>query len=166
MTGQIPVPAIEAQMSTEVAVVWDVDVVGLDEAAFQGWITAVTGDAPVSVAVRVVNEEESRRLNAVYRGKDRPTNVLSFPAELPGEVLAELPFRPLGDLVICAPLVAAESREQGKPERDHWAHLTVHGVLHLQGHDHETDAEATVMEALEIAALATLGVPDPYATER
>lgn len=116
----------------------------------------------LELAVRVVGEAESRQLNHDYRGKDKSTNVLSFPAELPEEVLTELPQRPLGDLVICAPVVAREAAEQGKPLAAHWAHMVVHGVLHLTGHDHIEAADAAVMEPLEIAILAELGWDNPY----
>jgi probable rRNA maturation factor len=132
---------------------------------FYGWVAAATGDEAVSLSIRLVDAEESRRLNAEYRGKDRPTNVLSFPLELPGRVLAELPSRPIGDLAICAPLVLSEAAEQGKPPEHHWAHLTIHGVLHLLGHDHEEEAEASRMEALEVRLLRGLGIPDPYRLE-
>ncbi|HEY0973861.1 MAG TPA: rRNA maturation RNase YbeY [Solimonas sp.] len=104
------------------------------------------------LTIRIVGEAESRRLNRDYRGKDKPTNVLSFHGE--GAVL--------GDLVICAPVVAREAREQNKPVRSHWAHMVVHGCLHLQGLDHENDDEAARMEAREIRILKTLGLPDPY----
>lgn len=117
------------------------------------------GEAEVSV--RIVSQEEIRTLNRDYRGKDSVTNVLSFPA---GD-LAGLPrdaIRILGDVVICADVVAREAAEQGKPAADHWAHLLVHGVLHLLGYDHETDAEAVVMEGLEKQVLAAHNVPDPY----
>ena len=127
------------------------------------WATAAIGDAaPAALAIRLVDAEESQRLNREYRGKARPTNVLSFPADLPEVVLAELPARPLGDLVLCAPLVATEAGEQGKPEAHHWAHLVIHGVLHLRGYDHETVEEAEAMEALEVELLTRLGIPDPY----
>jgi probable rRNA maturation factor len=110
------------------------------------------------VVVRVTDEAESRRLNHDYRGKDRPTNVLSFPFEpLPGVDLGHL-----GDLVICAPVVVREADEQGKPVEAHWAHMVVHGMLHLQGFDHETDTEAGEMEALETEILTGLGYPAPY----
>ena len=115
------------------------------------------------LAIRIVGKRESRRLNAHWRGKDYATNVLSFPVEgLPAIVRP----RPLGDLVICAPVVAAEASEQGKTQSAHWAHLVVHGVLHLLGHDHEHDAEAERMERLERRLLAGLGFADPYAGER
>jgi probable rRNA maturation factor len=106
----------------------------------------------------LVDEPESRALNERYRGKDRPTNVLSFPAELPEEL--DIPL--LGDIVICAPLVAEEASSQGKPVEAHWAHLVVHGVLHLLGHDHQLESEAREMEALEVELLASLGFPNPY----
>jgi probable rRNA maturation factor len=113
------------------------------------------------VVVRVTGEAESRRLNHAYRGKDRPTNVLSFPFEpVPG-----VEFGHLGDLLICAPVVVREADEQGKPAEAHWAHMVVHGMLHLQGFDHETDAEAGEMEALETEILTGLGYPAPYADD-
>lgn len=111
------------------------------------------------LVVRIVDEEESRQLNERYRHRRGPTNVLSFAFEKPE--LLDPPL--LGDVVICAPLVEAEAREQGKPLLAHWAHLVVHGVLHLLGYDHEKDDEARTMEALETSILAKLGYPDPYA---
>jgi probable rRNA maturation factor len=124
------------------------------------WVNATLSaeGATGEVAVRVVDEDESRRLNRSYRSKDRPTNVLSFPAELPADVEPRL----LGDLVICAPLVAAEAAAQGKAVRAHWAHLVVHGTLHLLGYDHERGREADRMEARETSILAELGFPNPY----
>jgi len=111
------------------------------------------------LGVRVVGPTESRRLNARYRGRDKPTNVLSFPAlELP----AAGHERPLGDLVICPQVLRAEAREQRKSLRAHWAHLVVHGALHLVGYDHEDPAEANRMERREISVLRRLGFPNPY----
>jgi len=107
--------------------------------------------------IRVVDEAESQSLNLKYRGKDAPTNILSFPAEIP-----HIDYQCLGDLVICAPLVAIEAREQDKELCAHWAHLIVHGMLHLQGFDHQTDDEADKMEALEVEILSTLGYLNPY----
>ena len=133
------------------------------DAALASWASAALGDGvPAALAIRLVDADESERLNHEYRGKAKPTNVLSFPAELPGAVVAELPARPLGDLVLCAPLVAVEAEEQGKPLEHHWAHLVVHGVLHLRGYDHESTEEAVIMEALEVELLAGLRIPDPY----
>ena len=110
------------------------------------------------LSLRIVDREEIRALNHRYRGRDRATNVLSFPADLP----PDLPFRHLGDIVICAAVVADEAREQQVDSAAHWAHMVVHGVLHLLGHDHHHDAEAREMETLEAGLLAALGVPDPY----
>lgn len=133
---------------------------------FVRWAEAALAEAghegAVEITVRLVDAAESQDLNREYRDKDKPTNVLSFPSEIPEFVLEELESIPLGDLVICAPVVAAEAVEQGKAERDHWAHLTVHGVLHLLGHDHLEDEEAEAMEAMEVRALAALGIANPY----
>ena len=117
---------------------------------------AALGEAG-GLCVRLVDVEEGRQLNADYRGKDYATNVLSFPADvaIDGE-------RWLGDLVLCAPVIAREAAEQGKSLPDHYAHLLVHGLLHLLGHDHQDDAEAEAMEALEVQLLAGLGVGNPY----
>jgi probable rRNA maturation factor len=110
------------------------------------------------LGVRVVGRTESRRLNARYRGRDKPTNVLSFPAvELPAG-----PLRPLGDLVICPDVLRSEARAQHKVLRAHWAHLVVHGALHLVGYDHERPQDASRMERREIAVLRRLGFPNPY----
>jgi len=122
---------------------------------------ALGGAACGELTLRIVDEEEGAALNSRYRGKRGPTNVLSFGVEPPpegpgGELL------PLGDLVICAAVVQREAAEQGKPARAHWAHMVVHGVLHLRGYDHETAAEAAAMEARERELLAALGFPDPY----
>ena len=111
------------------------------------------------LSVRIVDAEEGRALNRDYREKDYATNVLSFPAELPPGV----PLPILGDLVLCAPVIAQEAIEQGKPLKHHYAHMLVHGVLHLLGHDHMDEAEAEAMEAIEREVLAGLGIPDPYA---
>lgn len=136
--------------------------VTLDDA---GLHAALHAGEPLELAIRLVGEDESRALNHDYRGKDKPTNVLSFPAELPEMVLSELDERPLGDLVICAPVVAREADEQGKALAAHWAHMTVHGLLHLLGHDHVEAVDAAVMEPLEIAILARLGWDNPYDDE-
>jgi len=110
------------------------------------------------LGVRMVGPTESRRLNARFRGKDRPTNVLSFPAA----ALPAGPEHPLGDIVICPMVLRAEAREQRKTLRAHWAHLVVHGTLHLVGYDHEDPADADRMERREIAVLRRLGFPNPY----
>ncbi len=123
---------------------------------------AMQDDAPHEITIRIVDEAESQMLNSTYRGKDYPTNVLSFPFECPAEV--ELPL--LGDLVICQQVMQREAAEQGITEEAHWAHLVVHGCLHLQGFDHIEDAEAEEMESLETAILQSLGYADPYASEK
>jgi probable rRNA maturation factor len=133
------------------------------------WARAAAGPRGRSraLAVRIVGDAASRRLNRRWRGKDTPTNVLSFPAPaLPAARGRPLVApRELGDLVIAAPLVAREAAAQGKARRAHWAHLVVHGSLHLLGFDHETDADARRMEARERRILASLGFADPYAAE-
>lgn len=137
------------------------DVQGIPAAdAIAGWArAALAGEREHSeLSIRVVGAEEGKALNLEYRGKDYPTNVLSFPAEIPAYV--ELPL--LGDIVICAPVVAAEAAGQGKSMDAHWAHLVVHGVLHLLGYDHTEDSEAELMEARERAVLEGLGFTDPY----
>jgi probable rRNA maturation factor len=115
------------------------------------------------LTVRIVDENESAALNSRYRGKKGATNVLSFLAEeaaAPHAAAGEL--LPFGDIVICAKVVEREAREQGKPIAAHWAHMVVHGALHLQGYDHEKAREAKVMEARERELLAKIGFPDPY----
>lgn len=126
---------------------------------FEAWVkTALEPGGNAELTVRVVGRDESRELNKTFRGKDSETNVLSFPAELPEGI--DLPL--LGDIVICAPLVSDEAEEQGKAVQDHWAHLTIHGVLHLLGYDHLDDKEAEEMESLEVSLLDSLGIADPY----
>ncbi|MCB1664294.1 MAG: rRNA maturation RNase YbeY [Pseudomonadales bacterium] len=144
-----------------------------DEAAFSLWLdTALSAiasaqtDKPFQVGIRIVPEDESARLNHHYRHKDKATNVLSFRPELPVAVLDMLEETPLGDLAICAAVVQREAQEQGKPEQAHWAHMTLHGLLHLLGYDHEDAQEADEMEALERKILASLGIADPYESER
>ncbi len=114
------------------------------------------------VTLRLVDEAESQALNATYRGKNKPTNILSFPCDAPIDFAAEGELTLLGDLIICAPLVVAEAQAQNKPALHHWAHLVIHGMLHLQGYDHETPEQASCMETLEIQLLSQLGIPDPY----
>jgi probable rRNA maturation factor len=122
--------------------------------------SAIENGVRGEVTVRVVAAAESAELNSRYRGKEGPTNVLSFPADAPAGAADEL--LPLGDVVICADVVEREAREQGKAPDAHWAHMVVHGVLHLQGYDHEKSRDASVMEAREQTLLAGLGFPDPY----
>ncbi|WP_323924963.1 rRNA maturation RNase YbeY [Aeromonas veronii] len=130
------------------------------EAQLQGWLdgTILGFQQEAEVTVRIVDEAESNELNLTYRGKDKPTNVLSFPFEAPPGL--ELPL--LGDLVICRQVVEREAQEQGKPLMAHWAHMVVHGSLHLLGYDHIEDEEAEEMEALERDIMQELGFADPY----
>jgi probable rRNA maturation factor len=125
------------------------------------WAAAALGrrGAGSELAVRIVGPAESRRLNRKFRGQDHATNVLSFPV---ARALATQAPRPLGDLVICAQVLRREARAQHKSARAHWAHLVVHGSLHLIGYDHERDAEARRMERREVAILKVLGFPNPY----
>lgn len=137
------------------------------EADFLRWIECAqqhvaTTTKPVNVGIRVIDTKESADLNHNYRDKDYATNVLSFPADIPDAIAAELEEIPLGDLAICAEVVEREAIEQGKPASAHWAHMVVHGTLHLHGYDHENDTEAEEMEALERRILAALGIDDPY----
>jgi probable rRNA maturation factor len=129
---------------------------------FERWLSVtlskVRADRDAEISIMVVSEAVSRELNHQYRSKDKPTNVLSFPADIPDYVESNL----LGDLVICAPVVIREASEQNKPLEHHWAHLTIHGCLHLLGYDHIDEADAEVMEQLEIQLLAELDIPNPY----
>ncbi|KAF1691697.1 rRNA maturation RNase YbeY [Pseudoxanthomonas jiangsuensis] len=152
----------------DVAVSYAVPRAGVPAAvSFRKWVAAALKNRirEADLAIRIVDAKEGRALNHHYRGKDYPTNVLSFPAELPEGLPKGVKLPLLGDLVICAPVVAREAREQGKPLAAHYAHLTVHGALHLLGWDHEDDKEAEAMEQLEREILADLGLPDPYAGE-
>jgi len=126
---------------------------------FNLWVaTALQGREDAELTLRLVDTGESQELNSRYRGKDGPTNVLSFPAELPPGI----DFPLLGDIVICAPLVQKEAEVQGKSLKAHWAHLVIHGVLHLLGLDHQEEQAAHEMEAIEAELLFSLGFPNPY----
>ena len=127
---------------------------------FQRWVAATTAShrEAAEVTVRVVDADESRELNQRYRHKDHPTNVLAFPADIPAFVGEPA----LGDLVICRPVVVREALDQDKPEEAHWAHMVVHGTLHLLGYDHQDDKQAQQMEALGVQILRGLGYADPY----
>jgi probable rRNA maturation factor len=113
----------------------------------------------VALGIRIVNDAESRDLNDHYRGKQKSTNVLAFPYQAPPGSHSET----LGDLVICAPVVNREAKAQGKGFDAHWAHMVVHGIMHLRGYDHQTRRQAAVMERKEAAILRGLGFTDPYA---
>jgi len=117
------------------------------------WVNA-TLRVETEVTIRFVDEEEGRMLNSAYRGKDYATNVLTFP-------LSEEPHL-MGDIIICSPVVAQEAKVQSKSLEAHYAHLTVHGVLHLHGYDHETDEQAALMESIEVTTLQNLGYANPY----
>ena len=128
-------------------------------AELERWVSAALLESHASLeqTICVVDEAQSRDLNLRFRDKDSPTTVLAFPAHN-----EYLDYDCLGDLVLCAPLVASEADAQGKPAVAHWAHLVVHGMLHLQGHDHQCASQAAVMEVLEIEILDTLGYTNPY----
>lgn len=151
-----PPPIIDVQVATA-----DENVPSED--TFRRWVDAALPPdlKHCELTIRVVGFEESRALNAQYRQKDKPTNVLSFPADIPVEL--EVPY--LGDLVVCAPVVEQEAREQNKDLNAHWAHMIVHGTLHLLGFDHIEDAEADAMEALETQILTGLDFAPPYETQ-
>ncbi|MGH1470937.1 MAG: rRNA maturation RNase YbeY [Cellvibrionaceae bacterium] len=118
----------------------------------------VTLEKNIELSLRIVDRDESQNLNQQYRGKNKPTNILSFPSDLP----EGLPFLHLGDLVVCAPVVKQESIDQQKKLQNHWAHMLIHGTLHLVGFDHVEDAQAEIMETLEIDILSTMNIPNPY----
>ena len=140
------------------------DAAAPDDAAFRRWceLALRQRSADSEMTIRLVDEPEARELNHTWRQKDYATNVLSFPADVPDEFL-DIPL--LGDLVICIAVVEREAAEQGKALEAHWAHLVIHGCLHLLGYDHIEDEEAEEMEALERTLLAELGHPDPYADD-
>ena len=121
---------------------------------------ALQKEITAQLSIRIVNEAESQALNKQYRGKDKPTNVLSFPLDMPEDIGIYM----LGDLVICAPVVESEALEQHKAIKEHWAHMVIHGMLHLQGYDHIENNEAEEMEGLEIQLLEQLGYSNPYET--
>lgn len=129
------------------------------EEDFEQWVQPCYPDEDEAVAsLQIVSSEEMQVLNKTYRAKDKPTNVLSFPMELPEEVGINI----LGDLALCATVIKAEAKQQGKEPAAHWAHMVVHGMLHLQGYDHIEDDEAEEMEAREVEIMQTLGFENPY----
>ncbi len=126
---------------------------------FKTWAAKIPSpDTETHVCLRIADEDEVRKLNKRFRNVDKATNVLSFPADVPKELGVNF----LGDVVVCAPVVLREAQAQGKDLFSHWAHLCVHGILHLQGHTHDNDSQAERMEALEIETLKKLGMDNPY----
>ncbi len=136
----------------------DADFLRWADAALQAADAALELEEPYELTIRIVSQDESRQLNRDYRGKDYATNVLSFPFEAPPDVDVAI----LGDLAICDDVVRKEAEEQHKEVAAHWAHMVIHGTLHLLGYDHIEDDDAENMEALEIRVLAGFGIPDPY----
>lgn len=168
----IPTPVINAVIEVTIEVVSTAKNLP-DAGQIRQWVEAVLQGRleEAELGVRIVDEVESAELNQTYRDKPGPTNILSFPFEMPdlpaglgGDDEDEIPANLLGDLVICAPVVAREAAEQGKPEAAHWAHMLVHGVLHLLGYDHLEPGEAEEMENLERQILTGLDIADPYTT--
>lgn len=160
MTALIAHGGATMALAVEVQRVLDDDTVPSSK-QLTAWARATWQDAdPVKaeIVVRVTDEDESRQLNHDFRGKDKSTNVLSFPYD----PVPELDLHHIGDLVICAPVVEREAHEQSKTVEAHWAHMVVHGMLHLQGFDHENDEDAVRMEARETEILTGLGYPAPY----
>ena len=152
--------AMALEVDVQVAVA-NADLPSYDQ--FQAWAIAAwqMPDEAAGVVIRIVDRDESRTLNETYRHQDKATNVLSFPYEvMPGAEVHHV-----GDLVICAPVVLQEAEDQAKPIAAHWAHMVVHGMLHLQGFDHTDDQQAERMESLETSILRSLGFPAPYATD-
>ena len=135
--------------------------------SFRRWVAAALDGRirEADLAIRIVGTKEGRALNRHYRGKDSATNVLSFPAEMPEGLPADMKMPLLGDIVLCAPVIAREAREQKKLLTAHYAHMTVHGALHLLGWDHDDEREAECMEQLEREILTGLGIGDPYLEE-
>ncbi len=131
-----------------------------DQQQFQNWVDAVLTDESQhsEIVIRVIDEDEMIEFNQQYRHKSGPTNILSFPFEAPDSVESDL----LGDLLVCAPVIETESKQQKKTLENHWAHIIVHGVLHLIGYDHINDMDAEEMEALEVMILKTITINNPY----
>jgi len=135
-----------------------------DEKTIHQWVSAALSGRKdnAELSIRIVDEDESTELNQQYRSKQGPTNVLSFPADLPEFIQESLQLPLLGDLVICAPVVESEARQQNKSSKAHWAHMLIHGSLHLIGYDHIDDKDAEKMEQLETKILTSLNFPPPY----
>ena len=148
---------VNINIKMDVQVLSTLDSIPKQEQLMQ-WASATLNNPEAELGLRIVDETEARQLNNTWRNKDYATNVLSFPV---GEKLEQVPDL-LGDIVICAPVVEREASEQGKETLAHWAHLLIHGILHLQGYDHQSDEEADLMETEEIRILTELGFTNPY----
>jgi len=146
----------------QLALASDIDLTTVPtEVMFSQWANNAYGDVsqkPSDVTIRLSTEQEIQQLNAQYRNKNKPTNVLSFPVDLEPEL--DLPL--LGDVIVCHSVLVTEAKQQGKRLHDHYAHMVTHGILHLCGYDHQSDEQANIMEALETRLLARIGVADPY----
>ncbi|AZT84612.1 rRNA maturation RNase YbeY [Marinobacter sp. NP-4(2019)] len=149
------------RLTVDLQQVYDASGIPVAERLEQWAQCAWLGDTASEVTIRIVDSDESAELNGQYRGKNGPTNVLSFPFEAPAGITVPL----VGDLIICAPVVEKEAKDQHKELEAHWAHMVVHGMLHLQGYDHIEDDDAEVMEALEVRLLQQLGYGNPYEPE-
>lgn len=157
----IPTPTVDIQWACEAP---DAP----DEPHLQSWVrhaALAAGGVVGDVTLRIVDEDEIQTLNRDYRDKDKPTNVLSFPFEMPEGLPADAVAPLLGDIIICDAVVRREALEQNKALDAHWAHMVTHGVLHLLGYDHIDEDDAQIMEAMEIRALHEQGFPDPYTIE-
>ena len=131
-----------------------------DDDSFHSWITAALRrcDREGHVDIKIVDSDEMQTLNQIYRQQNKPTNVLSFPVDLPDDVESDL----LGDIALCGPVIESEAHLQNKPISHHWAHMTIHGCLHLLGYDHINESDAVTMESLETSLLQSLHIPNPY----
>ncbi|MFC1237362.1 rRNA maturation RNase YbeY [Vibrio sp. F74] len=150
------------ELDLQIAVTNNIDLPSKND--FHTWLSETVRlfQPQAEVTIRLVDEKESQQLNSEYRGMDKPTNVLSFPFEAPPEIELDL----LGDLIICKQVVEKEAQEQNKPLSAHWAHMVVHGALHLLGYDHIDDEEAEEMESLETEIMQNMGFDDPYIDEK
>jgi len=153
----------EVELDMQIAFINDEGLFVPEEEKLKGWIGETLSKAgyrkpDATISLRIVDEEEIRELNKDYRKIDRPTNVLSFPYE----TLPDVDINLLGDVVVCANVMEAEAQEQSKPSESHWAHIIIHGTLHLLGYDHQTSEQAEEMESLEIDILSKFNIPNPY----
>lgn len=158
-----PPPCIDTDLNTlQIDIQRETLEYGPSDNQIERWVSTLTrrlNTPSIELTIRLVDIDEMTQLNHTYRGKNKPTNVLSFPVDLPPEISCDL----LGDIIICNTVVANEAEEQAKNLDAHWAHMVTHGTLHLLGYDHITEVEANEMEGLEINILADLNYPNPYA---